>query len=320
MRTSVRHGLAALLLAAGPAIGQPPPAAPDGVISSYRPIPQPAAQPAAPRIELVAEGNGAKQPPAPRIELTDPAVGPAGGVAAPASSVRMSQEALLPGVRGASAPQSYPGAWGAPAPQSCEGPAAHAGPGQESFGKRCLRRLQECFLGVPEVFQDPPLGTSLYANFKTQVDNGEAARMTLYRYDFLDGTNALNPRGRERLAQIAALLPRNFAPVVIEPAEGPPALSEARRLEVLNALGQGPFPIPPERVVVARPAAIGLSGTEAGIIYLNQLQQTLRQGITVGAGAGGQGGPQGPGGLGGGPGGGAILPGAAPSGGQPPIQ
>jgi len=176
-----------------------------------------------------------------------------------------------------------------------------------------VRRWQECFLGVPEAFQEPPLGHSVYANFKTQVDNGEAARMTLYRYDFLDGTGALNPRGHECLAQIAALLPRNFAPVVIEPAEGPPALNEARRLAVLNELGQGTFPIPPQRVVVARPAAIGLSGVEAAIIYQNQLSQTLRQGIGIGGSA-----QSGLLGAGAGAAGGPILPGGAAGGGQPP--
>jgi len=141
--------------------------------------------------------------------------------------------------------------------------------------------MQDCFLGFPEEFHEPPLGHSLYGNYKTHVANGDAARMVLYRYDFVDGTGALNPRGRERLAEIAEMLPRNFFPVVIEP-DCPPGLDEARRLAILEELGRCSFPIPPQRVVVGRPLAIGLSGREAEIVYRNLLNQTYRQGVSTG--------------------------------------
>jgi hypothetical protein len=128
-----------------------------------------------------------------------------------------------------------------------------------SSWRRFCSRMQDCFLGYPEEFREPPLGHALYGNYKTHVANGDAARMALYRYDFVEGQGALNPRGRERLAEIAAMLPQNFFPVVIEP-DCLPGLDEARRLAILNELANCPFPIPPQRVVVGRPLAHGLSG------------------------------------------------------------
>jgi hypothetical protein len=155
--------------------------------------------------------------------------------------------------------------------------------------------LQDCFLGYPEEFQAPPLGYWVYAAYRTHVANAEAAGMVLSCYDFLDGSDVLNPRGKMRLAHIGALLPRNFAPVIIEPTGCAPALAEARRLAVLNALAQGPFPIPPERVVVGPPISVPLTGIEALYVYQNLLSQTRSQGTTGGLGGGSIGGTVGQG-------------------------
>src|SRR5437773_11911650 len=51
-------------------------------------------------------------------------------------------------------------------------------------------------------YEDPPLGAFLYAHYRTHVANGEAARMILYDYDFIAGSNHLNPRGQQQLAKI----------------------------------------------------------------------------------------------------------------------
>jgi hypothetical protein len=126
------------------------------------------------------------------------------------------------------------------------------------------------------------------------VANGDAARMVLYHYDFLDGHGGLNPRGKERLAQIARMLPKTFFPVVIEPGCDP-GVDQARRLAVLNELGQCPFPIPAERVVVGKPLAYPLSGAEAVFIYQNLLRQTQLQGVVGGFGGGSIGGTVGQG-------------------------
>jgi hypothetical protein len=167
-------------------------------------------------------------------------------------------------------------------------PAGAAAPGParpRSFWERSRYRMQDCFLGFPEYFNEPPLGHSVYAHYKTHVANGDAARMVLYHYDFVDGSDVLNPRGRERLGEIAAMLPKNFFPVVIEP-DCAPGLDEARRLGVLTELGRCSFPIPTERVVIGKPPALGLRGAEAVVIYRNLLRQTQQRGAGTGGGGG----------------------------------
>jgi hypothetical protein len=150
-----------------------------------------------------------------------------------------------------------------------------------SYWERCRAHLQDCFLGYPGEFSSPPLGQFLYQHGKTEVANGTAARMTLYHYDFVEGRNALNQRGKDQLDKIAALLPQNFFPVVIERTPEAPDLAKARRLLVLNELGRSPFPIPPERVMVGVPMAEGMSGVEAEIVYRNLLGQTTGGGMTL---------------------------------------
>jgi uncharacterized membrane protein YgcG len=146
----------------------------------------------------------------------------------------------------------------------------------------------------------------------------------MYHYDFVDQGSKLNLRGKDQLAKMAAMLGHNFFPIVIERTPANPALAEARRLAVLNELAAGPFPVPPMRVVVGQPAATGLQGREAILIYQNLIRQTtnpampaptLIQGTAniAGGGTGGGGG----GGASGGGGGGAsasvtnIVPGGS---------
>jgi hypothetical protein len=124
----------------------------------------------------------------------------------------------------------------------------------------------------------------VYAHYNTHVANAAAARMVLYDYDFVPGGAALNYRGRDRLAQIQAMLPCNGFPVVIERTPDCPPLADARRLAVLSELAHGPVPTPAERVVVGPPIAIGLQGVEAEIIYSNLLRQTANRGLPAGGG------------------------------------
>jgi hypothetical protein len=161
-----------------------------------------------------------------------------------------------------------------------------------------------------------PLGEAMYDNMRVQEANGEAARMVLYRYDFVTCGTDLNLRGHDQLVKIAALLSRNSFPLVIERTPENPALAEARRLVVLNELAHGPFPVPPERVVIGLPLANGLRGIESVLIYDNLLRQTQTEGTQTGFGGGAAGGA-GRGTAGGVPVGGAPV-GGAPVGGAPP--
>ncbi len=178
---------------------------------------------------------------------------------------------------------------------------AHAPP-QARWWARLKYRLHACFLGFPEEFEAPPLGASVYAFGRAQVGNAEAAQMVLYRADFVEGSAVLTPRGREQLAKIALHLSRNFYPLIIEPTLCAPELDQARVLEVMNALGRCGFAVPPQRVVIGPPPAVGLSGVEAGIIYNNLLNQTFSGGTRSGGVGGALGAGFGSGGRSGGPG------------------
>jgi hypothetical protein len=143
--------------------------------------------------------------------------------------------------------------------------------------------LQECALGYPEEFNEWPLGSALYAHGRTQVANGNAARMVFYRYDFLDGSAQLNLRGRDKLAKLSRLLPTSFAPIVVERTPSTPGLDGQRKAALLAELAGSRFPVPAERVVIGPPVANGLTGVEATIIYGNQLG-ALQQGSAANIG------------------------------------
>ncbi len=124
-----------------------------------------------------------------------------------------------------------------------------------------------------------PLGHAVHEAMQTQVVNGQAARLTLYDYDFLCGGDRLNGRGREKLLHMADLLLQSPFPLVITPASQSPALSESRRLAVLQELAEAGIPVPPEKIVIARPAALPLRGPEAQVIARNLLLQTTLRGL-----------------------------------------
>jgi hypothetical protein len=204
-------------------------------------------------------------------------------------------------------PPQTPGASAWPAP-GCSCGNRHGLSRWRWHRAHCKRHLEENFLGYAEEFNEWPLGESLYAQGRTQVANGVAARMVFNHYDFVDGSTQLNVRGRDKLATVAATLPTNFFPVVVERTPKKPGLDVARREILLAEFGRGNFPVPAERVVIGPGIAYGMTGVESTIIYQRQLQ---------GLGSGGAGGGGGGGFTGGGAAGfdGGGLSGSAVSGG-----
>jgi hypothetical protein len=176
-----------------------------------------------------------------------------------------------------------------------------------SWWKRCRVNFWNCW-GYESEFEPEPLGASVYTTYRNHVANGVAARMVLYRYDFVDGSSVLNTRGQDHLAKIAAVMAHNAFAVIVERLPSNPALAEARRLAVLNQLGRGGIAIPSERVVVGAPIANGLLGGEAEIIYQNLLSQTRERGLVTGAASGFVGAATSPTTAGGGTGGGTGVP------------
>jgi|GEM_PF-5047017 len=126
--------------------------------------------------------------------------------------------------------------------------------------------LQETHWGYPEEFCEKPLGYYTSANFKTMVANGEASRMVLHEMDFVRGEARLNERGREQLAKMAHMLPRNFFPLIIAQSGDDMTLADARRTAILGLLNESGFAVPEQRIVLATPLSRGLVGTEGEII------------------------------------------------------
>ena len=185
----------------------------------------------------------------------------------------------------APAPPSPPGRVtfeSVPAPPVC-GPMIHeaAGPFGPTFGPHPHRhhRPHGSEIGPPyhydRAFRPPPLGRLMHDATNAQICNGESQLAVLRRTDFLAGTAELSPHGLRRLAFIAGRLPVTADPVLIEPpARWEPAgavLAEARRARVAGLLATGPFPVPPERVVLAPDPADGLAATDAELVYRNLL-------------------------------------------------
>jgi hypothetical protein len=151
--------------------------------------------------------------------------------------------------------------------------------------KHCKRHLQDNFLGYAEEFNEWPLGEALYAHGRTQVANGQAARMVFNHYDFVDGTSQLNVRGRDKLAAVAARLPTNFFPIVVERTPKEPGLDQSRKSVLLAELSRGPFPVPSERVLIGPNIAYGMAGFEAvNAIYPGQVSNLASGGAIGGAG------------------------------------
>ena len=105
-------------------------------------------------------------------------------------------------------PPGGPEPFWAPVPLDSVAAARH-GPKHKAAKARSWRRrkLQAKMFGYPEEFQPRPLGSALYDHGRTMVANGAAARLVLYRYDFVPGTKSYfnSPFSRRMISTRPAL-------------------------------------------------------------------------------------------------------------------
>jgi hypothetical protein len=113
--------------------------------------------------------------------------------------------------------------------------------------------------------------------------------MVFYEYDFEKDSVRLNLKGQDKFKVVAAQLPTNFFPIIIERTPRTPGLDLARQAAFVEELGRGPFPVPPQRILVGPPIATGLSGQEALIVHGNQVGQAESGGGFGGSPVGGVG-------------------------------
>src|SRR5262249_58084812 len=88
---------------------------------------------------------------------------------------------------------------------------------------------KETFVGRPADFVEPPLGYYLRENFGLMRAKADPHRFTLYRSDFLDGSDRLSPTGASRFNIMTRRLRSWPGPGVIEGSPESPGLAEARR-------------------------------------------------------------------------------------------
>jgi len=143
---------------------------------------------------------------------------------------------------------------------------------------------QEHICGYPHEYLRPPLGQSVQATLEAQKRAGRAARLALYEFDFIPGSEELRPRGLQQLARIAQWIPSTPGEVLIEPSAHGPELDEARRARVWQLLSGTPGGVPPEGVRVARPSVSGLDSVSGLIIEGTRREQTSSRGMANGGG------------------------------------
>lgn len=141
---------------------------------------------------------------------------------------------------------------------------------------------QEHICGYPQEYLRPVLGQAMQGTLEAQKRAGRAARLALYEFDFVPGSDELRPRGLQQLARIAQWIPTTPGEVLIEPSAHGVELDEARRARVWQLLSGTPGGIPPEGVRVARPAVPGLDSVTGVLIESTRREQTSNRGVPGG--------------------------------------
>jgi hypothetical protein len=117
-----------------------------------------------------------------------------------------------------------------------------AGPSCDKCGK-CGRwkKHGDCCACAPATIP-PPIGASVRTAFGTQRANALDEYCIIYREDFDQDTDTLNPTGERHIGGIARRLDQTRAPVKIEPT-GNPVLDHRRTSTVIAALVKAGIPV-----------------------------------------------------------------------------
>jgi hypothetical protein len=134
--------------------------------------------------------------------------------------------------------------------------------------------FQDKFVGYPDTFREPPLGYYVNEQFAVQAAKANTHRFTLYRSDFLPGTNLFSPSGASRFNVMATRIPGWMGPITVEWTPEQPALAEQRRQALIETMQRAGQPILADRVVIAPSPYPGAMGVEAANNYGNLIQRS----------------------------------------------
>ncbi len=140
--------------------------------------------------------------------------------------------------------------------------------------------LQDKWIGYPETFNMPPITYFVREQMTMQVAKADPHRFTLYRDDFLPGTNQFSPTGAYRFNLMYSRLASWLGPVVVEWTPDEPGLAESRRQAILLTMQKAGQPIVPERVLIGPSRYPGAMGTEASNNFNTVLVRSSQAGIT----------------------------------------
>ena len=144
-----------------------------------------------------------------------------------------------------------------------------------SAWSRYKSRKQEKYWGYPEYFEEAGFGAISTELIRPQVLRGEAARMTIYDYDFVTGTARLNPRGIRRVQQLARTAIINGQTITVESTGT--EIDESRYQNVVAIAASAH--LNPAQVVSGQPIAAGLGGEEALIHRKTELDNVQKYGV-----------------------------------------
>ncbi len=161
--------------------------------------------------------------------------------------------------------------------QSCQpwngGNCQYCQPSRCSRWARCKAKQQAKWWGYPEEFEEIPFGSLTTATLDQSIPRGHQARMAVYHYDFVNGTEQLNASGRRRIARVASMSQAGWGPLVIEESADT-ELDQLRRANVLHELTTYVPGATGDSVVVGFPIGAGLNGVEGSSIYRSLMNQT----------------------------------------------
>jgi len=138
--------------------------------------------------------------------------------------------------------------------------------------------LQDGLVGYPKYFNEPPPGYFINQQYKKMSANANPHRFTIYRSDFLPGTDQFSPVGAGRFNLMASRLAAWQGAVMIEWSPDEPGLAEARRTAVIAILQRARLPITPERVVITATQFPGGLGADSDAYYKTMIMRDQRAG------------------------------------------
>jgi len=134
---------------------------------------------------------------------------------------------------------------------------------------KCQRGKTHCHCVCAPATVPPPVGSAVRGAFATQRANAFEEYCVIYREDFDQDADTLNPTGERHISGIARRFAQTHAPVKIEPT-GDAALDQKRTAAVISALTKAGVPVEAaaSRVQGGTSRAEGMQATDIEPTYI----------------------------------------------------